>query len=64
MADALERVDAERRNLLWLREVEGYTYDELARLLGVPLGTVKSRLAAAREELRRIWTGEGPSGDL
>jgi len=64
MADALERMDAERRSLLWLREVEGYTYDELARLLGVPVGTVKSRLAAAREELRRIWKGEGPSGDL
>jgi RNA polymerase sigma-70 factor (ECF subfamily) len=43
------------RNVLWLREVEGYSYDELARILDVSLGTVKSRLFSAREELRSVW---------
>jgi RNA polymerase sigma-70 factor (ECF subfamily) len=41
--------------VLWLREVEGYSYDELSQILGTPLGTIKSRLFAAREELRKIW---------
>jgi len=58
MADALQRVDPDLRSLLWLREVEGYSYQELAEMLDVPLGTVKSRLFAAREQLRRIWKGE------
>jgi RNA polymerase sigma-70 factor (ECF subfamily) len=45
--------------MLWLREVEGYSYQELAEMLAIPLGTVRSRLFAAREELRRVWkTGE------
>lgn len=40
---------------IWLREVEGYSYDELAQILEIPPGTVASRLFAAREELRKIW---------
>ena len=53
--DGLMRLEADARALLWLREVEGYSYGELAEILGVPLGTVKSRLFTAREDLRRIW---------
>lgn len=55
MRDGLMRLEADARALLWLREVEGYSYGELAEILGVPLGTVKSRLFTAREHLRRIW---------
>jgi RNA polymerase sigma-70 factor, ECF subfamily len=57
LKDALQRLDPESRSVLWLREVEGYSYDELARILDVPLGTVKSRLFTAREQLRRVWKG-------
>jgi RNA polymerase sigma-70 factor, ECF subfamily len=56
--DALARLEPESRSLLWLREVEGYSGAELAEMLDIPLGTVKSRLFAAREQLRRIWKGE------
>ena len=63
MASALERVDPDARSLLWLREVEGYSYQELAEILEIPMGTVKSRLFAAREQLRQIWKGEATLED-
>ena len=53
--DAFSRLSQEGRVLIWLREVEGYSYDELAQILEIPAGTVASRLFAAREELRNIW---------
>jgi RNA polymerase sigma-70 factor (ECF subfamily) len=55
MRDGLMRLDVDERGLLWLREVEGYSYGELANILGVPLGTVKSRLFTARENFRQMW---------
>jgi len=55
LADAVARLSEEGQTLIWLREVEGYSYDELGQILEVPVGTVASRLFAAREELRRIW---------
>ena len=64
MEDALARLEPEPRSLLWLREAEGYSCAELAAMLGIPLGTVKSRLFAARERLRRIWRGERPQEEL
>jgi RNA polymerase sigma-70 factor (ECF subfamily) len=58
VGDALARLTAEQRSLLWLREVEGQTYTELAAIMEIPVGTVRSRLFAAREALRTIWHGE------
>jgi RNA polymerase sigma-70 factor (ECF subfamily) len=55
MADLLRQLPAEQRSLLWLREVEGQSYTELAAILGISIGTVRSRLFAAREALRAIW---------
>lgn len=55
VADALSRLPQDDRTLIWLREVEGYSYEELADILEIPVGTVGSRLFGAREELRRIW---------
>jgi RNA polymerase sigma-70 factor (ECF subfamily) len=53
--DAFKRLPQEQRTLLWLREVEGHSYAELAEILEIPVGTVRSRLFAAREELRKVW---------
>ena len=55
LADALAQLEPGVRGLLWLREVEGYSYVELAEILDISVGTVKSRLFAAREALRRLW---------
>lgn len=55
VADAFNRLGTEQRTLLWLREVEGQSYKELAEILDIPVGTVRSRLFAAREALRAIW---------
>lgn len=41
-----------------LVDVEGYAYDEAACILGVPVGTIKSRLARARAQLRVLLGGE------
>lgn len=52
MEDALCRLSAELREVVLLRETEGLTYDEIAAITGCPVGTVKSRLNAARARLR------------
>jgi RNA polymerase sigma-70 factor (ECF subfamily) len=48
----MERLPAEYREALVLREMEGLSYREIARVAGVPVGTVMSRLARARAGLR------------
>ena len=50
---ALLELRFEHRTVLVLREVEGLTCEEVASALGVPEGTVKSRLSRAREAMRR-----------
>jgi RNA polymerase sigma-70 factor (ECF subfamily) len=49
---ALDDLPFEQRTAIVLREVDGMSYDEIAYSLGVAVGTVKSRLARARETLR------------
>lgn len=60
MEDAFRRLPQDQRSLLWLREVEGQSYVELAETLEIPIGTVRSRLFAAREALRKIWQSQRP----
>jgi len=55
---ALAGLDAEEREILMLREYDGMTYDEIAELTGVPIGTVRSRLFRARQALREKLVGQ------
>lgn len=50
---AMERLAPEFREVLVLREIDEMSYDEIARVAGIPMGTVMSRLARARAHLRR-----------
>ena len=48
-----------QREVLLLVALEDLSYDETARALGIPIGTVMSRLARAREKLRLLMNGKG-----
>ena len=54
--DVLSRLTAEHRAVLMLRDLEGLDEAAVAAMLGVPTGTVKSRLHRARSSFRREWT--------
>jgi RNA polymerase sigma-70 factor (ECF subfamily) len=57
---ALARLSEEQRSLLLLVGVEGLSYEEAARVQGIPVGTVMSRLARARDRLRQLLDGAPP----
>ena len=54
LQEALELLPAEFREALVLRELEGFSYKEIADITDVPLGTVMSRLARARQQLQQL----------
>jgi len=51
--DALWKLSEEHRSVAILRDIQGFSYAEIAEILGISMGTVKSRLARARSELKR-----------
>ena len=57
LAKMLEALTPEHRQIIVLRELEGLSYDEMAEALGVPRGTVESRLHRARAVLKEKFKG-------
>lgn len=55
---AIRRLPPRFREVLMLCGVEGFDYEEAARILGVPVGTVRSRLSRARSMLKE-WSSDG-----
>jgi RNA polymerase sigma-70 factor (ECF subfamily) len=55
---ALARLSPEHKAVLVMKELEGQKYEEIAEALGVPIGTVRSRLHRARLELRELLEQE------
>jgi RNA polymerase sigma-70 factor (ECF subfamily) len=60
---AIQELPTEFRETLVLREMEELSYRELAEITGVPVGTVMSRLARARQQLRRRLAGRERGAD-
>jgi RNA polymerase sigma-70 factor, ECF subfamily len=54
---ALQSLSRSYRETVILRDIEGFTYEEIAETLGINVGTVKSRLARGRQELRTRLEG-------
>ena len=52
--EALGRLSVEHRTVLILKDMEGMKYEEMAEILQVPIGTIRSRLHRARLEMREI----------
>ena len=59
LAAALGRLPREQREAVALRELSGLDYGEIAEVLGVELGTVKSRIARGRAALRELLIAQG-----
>jgi len=60
IARALDQLAEEQRSALILVVLEGLTYREVAEVQGVPIGTVMSRLARARMQIKAYLDGERP----
>jgi RNA polymerase sigma-70 factor (ECF subfamily) len=52
IATGMEKLSAKHREILVLRNIKNLSYEEIAAILGISVGTVKSRIARARESLR------------
>ncbi len=60
--DALRQLPEAFRMVVVLREMEGFSYDEISEVLEVPAGTVKSRLKRGRAALKEILVADGLAG--
>jgi RNA polymerase sigma-70 factor (ECF subfamily) len=61
---ALLCLAAEQREVVLLVALEDMTYADVSKSLGIPIGTVMSRLSRGRERLRKLMNGEAVKGGL
>jgi len=61
---ALRRLPTEFREAIYLADIEGYPYREIAEMMGTPIGTVMSRLHRGRVRLRQDLASHAPSRTL
>ncbi len=61
---AIALLPSEQRAVLLLVTLEDMSYDEVARALAIPIGTVMSRLSRARDKLRALMLGQGATAKL
>jgi RNA polymerase sigma-70 factor (ECF subfamily) len=61
---ALQRLPAEQREVLLLVALERLSYEQAATALGIPIGTVMSRLSRSRERLKLLLAGVSPAAGL
>jgi RNA polymerase sigma-70 factor, ECF subfamily len=59
LAGLVDRLDEDRRLALVLTQVFGFSYAEAAQVCRCPVGTIRSRVARAREDLLESWSGDG-----
>ena len=59
---ALTTLAPEQREVVLLIALEDMTYSDVSRALGIPIGTVMSRLSRGREKLRKVMDGSARSG--
>jgi len=63
IASCMEKLDARQREILTMRNTLHLSYEDIARALGINVGTVKSRIARARENLRKLIAECAPEFD-
>lgn len=51
---SLSRISGKLRTVIVLKEIEGLSYEEISSVLGISIGTVKSRISRARDELKKL----------
>jgi RNA polymerase sigma-70 factor, ECF subfamily len=61
---AIEKLPDAYREIVVLRDIEGFSYQEIAAVLNCPAGTVMSRLGRAREKLREVLSGRKGVGKV
>jgi RNA polymerase sigma-70 factor (ECF subfamily) len=64
LESALRQLPDDQREVLLLVALEEMSYAEVAAALGIPIGTVMSRLSRGRERLRQIMDGHQPAANL